>query len=410
MTRQPPSSESDSSGYFTPPNDQHKQATSFHQSSPKLDEEAPTKSVQSERFVQATPTSSHSSRLSLRLTDDDSDGDDEISKSTSSKSDVHLQAEDTGYEADVSKDVADEAFTIRRLTTDSFTTVREERITGDVFEIEETMEKAPSLNSLEDFDLIANRTFGDRRVFSQFDLNKTPEETRKTVNSAPTLNDVTFSAFKTKSEDPPSTKSSLPGSVIDFQEIELIREVVETNPSKNNCKTTITRQMSRRRMYRLPKSETDVFPETLKPFPKPKEGLNETLAQLENADWEVVMRGLEGLVKLIRHHRTTIETNIHAVCVALGKQVKNLRSQVARAACLAVGEMLRTFKKSLEAVSAILLYYYATLTHYGVFCRSLKNTHYNKTMHLYKKLFVYYITFVLGPMNTHTTNHVCKKL
>ena len=53
------------------------------------------------------------------------------------------------------------------------------------------------------------------------------------------------------------------------------------------------------------------------------------------------MQGLQLLVRLMRHHPETVHTQLHSVIVAVAKQVRNLRSQVARAACQASGERNR---------------------------------------------------------------------
>jgi hypothetical protein len=63
------------------------------------------------------------------------------------------------------------------------------------------------------------------------------------------------------------------------------------------------------------------------------------------------MQGLQLLVRLMRHHPETVHTQLHAVIVAVAKQVRNLRSQVARAACQASGELFLSQKKAVETVS-----------------------------------------------------------
>jgi len=64
------------------------------------------------------------------------------------------------------------------------------------------------------------------------------------------------------------------------------------------------------------------------------------------------MQGLQLLVRLMRHHPETVHTQLHSVIVAVAKQVRNLRSQVARAACQASGELFMSQKKAVETVSA----------------------------------------------------------
>lgn len=63
------------------------------------------------------------------------------------------------------------------------------------------------------------------------------------------------------------------------------------------------------------------------------------------------MQGLQLLVRLMRHHPETVHTQLHSVIVAVAKQVRNLRSQVARAACQASRELFLLQKKAVETVS-----------------------------------------------------------
>lgn len=60
------------------------------------------------------------------------------------------------------------------------------------------------------------------------------------------------------------------------------------------------------------------------------------------------MMELQGVVRLTRHHMEVVDVNMHPLCQALGKQIRNLRSQVARNACLAASELFCTPRKSLE--------------------------------------------------------------
>lgn len=92
----------------------------------------------------------------------------------------------------------------------------------------------------------------------------------------------------------------------------------------------------------------EMFPQTLRPFDKPREASNNCLSQLDNQSWEITMNGLQNFVRLIRHHPDTVEAHLHTYCVALAKQVKNLRSQVSRSACQASAEFFQTHAKHLE--------------------------------------------------------------
>lgn len=96
---------------------------------------------------------------------------------------------------------------------------------------------------------------------------------------------------------------------------------------------------------------TDMFPLTLRKFDKPREAIvasNTCLNQLDSPTWEVTMNGLTTFVRLIRHHPEIVEAHLHAYCVALSRQVKNLRSQVSRSACQASTEFFQTHAKHLE--------------------------------------------------------------
>lgn len=92
----------------------------------------------------------------------------------------------------------------------------------------------------------------------------------------------------------------------------------------------------------------EMFPLTLRKFDKPREASINCLTQLDSPNWEVTVNGMQIFVRLIRHHPEIVEANLHAFCVALSKQVKNLRSQVSRSACQASAEFFETHAKHLE--------------------------------------------------------------
>lgn len=100
-----------------------------------------------------------------------------------------------------------------------------------------------------------------------------------------------------------------------------------------------------------PTKSSQLFASNLRKFEKPRESSVSCLAQLDNANWEITMKGLQNFVRLIRHHPETIEANFHTYCVALAKQVRNLRSQVSRSACQASAEFFVTHAKQMEQES-----------------------------------------------------------
>uniref|UniRef100_A0A182NE41 TOG domain-containing protein n=1 Tax=Anopheles dirus TaxID=7168 RepID=A0A182NE41_9DIPT len=91
-----------------------------------------------------------------------------------------------------------------------------------------------------------------------------------------------------------------------------------------------------------------IFQKTMRKFEKPKDALTNCLTHLESPNWEQNISGLQFFVRLIRHHPEVIDTQIHLLSVALAKQVRNLRSQVARAACQASAEFFSTHRRCLE--------------------------------------------------------------
>lgn len=96
------------------------------------------------------------------------------------------------------------------------------------------------------------------------------------------------------------------------------------------------------------KQNVELFPANLSRFDRPREAQTTCLNQLDSNNWEETMIGLQGLVRLVRHHSDHIEPQIHLLCVALGKNIKNLRSQVSRASCQAAGEFFETKAKLIE--------------------------------------------------------------
>ena len=68
-------------------------------------------------------------------------------------------------------------------------------------------------------------------------------------------------------------------------------------------------------------------------------------------DREREVSGLTDLVRLFRHHPDAVSGDLKAVMAAIVKQMKNLRSQVLRAAIQTSGEMFQHVGKASEPVS-----------------------------------------------------------
>ncbi|EDW04287.1 GH11713, partial [Drosophila grimshawi] len=95
-------------------------------------------------------------------------------------------------------------------------------------------------------------------------------------------------------------------------------------------------------------SPTELFPANMSKFEKPREALVKTFDQLDSSNWEVNVLGLKSMVRLIRYHSDFLDNHMHMTCIQLTRSVRNLRSQVARAACQAATELFTLKCKSLE--------------------------------------------------------------
>ncbi|XP_071558648.1 uncharacterized protein [Temnothorax nylanderi] len=98
-----------------------------------------------------------------------------------------------------------------------------------------------------------------------------------------------------------------------------------------------------------------------KPSEKVKRMVQQCFTQLETKDWEVTMKGLKALSQISKQHPEGLD-----VCAAgtlgrlLGRHIKNLRSQVARAACLAAVDVfssqIRGIDQDLDDIAGPLLH------------------------------------------------------
>ena len=79
-------------------------------------------------------------------------------------------------------------------------------------------------------------------------------------------------------------------------------------------------------------------------------GVQDALSNVADADWEKKCYGLAGIRNAASTHPELLQPCVHAVLIAVDAEVKNLRSQVARAAILCVGDLLSTtaLKRGLE--------------------------------------------------------------
>lgn len=122
-------------------------------------------------------------------------------------------------------------------------------------------------------------------------------------------------------------------------------------PLKQKAKTSHLLKNHRRispvkQAIKMPQAE--LYPPTLQRFDKPRDALLKTFDQLDSSNWEVIMLGLKSMVRLMRYHSEQLESQMHMVCIQLTRTVRNLRSQVSRAACQATTELFTLKSKCLE--------------------------------------------------------------
>lgn len=180
-----------------------------------------------------------------------------------------------------------------------------------------------------------------------------------TTDSAATINkdnelDDDDATIDTENVDYPQAFSPPP------EEITIVirspSKVKRQPPLKRNHKVTpvknpmpnIHQPSSMPAMTRVTKTNS-LFPPSLRRFERPRDAIQNCLAQLDSSSWEEVMEGLKIFVRLIRHHPEYVDAQIHLMTLAVAKHVKNLRSQVSRAACSASSEFFITHAKSLDA-------------------------------------------------------------
>ncbi|XP_044254779.1 uncharacterized protein LOC123005190 [Tribolium madens] len=187
-------------------------------------------------------------------------------------------------------------------------------------------------NSLEDVDFTENRHFSEPRSKSRTEpsiKSSLPEISERKNNSAPPL-ELPLVPYKSPEVTP--IKSQLPGSVASN----------ETTPKKlsgQSPRRLTRRNTSLKRTGKSPKTPA---------ISRPKEILNQALAQMESCDWETVIQGLNSLTRLSHTTPEALEPQMHQICMTLAKNIKNLRSQVSRSACHASSELFNSCKKGLE--------------------------------------------------------------
>ncbi|XP_044749815.1 uncharacterized protein LOC123310412 [Coccinella septempunctata] len=221
--------------------------------------------------------------------------------------------------------------------------------------LDETDRKA-SCPSMSEFDLEITRPIVENRKWSRSEANLEKSlpiiVDRKNVNSAPLIKDISNNNATADVEEKVFNAPThicnntninitipLPGTLI--QEEELPPEPTFVRRlSKRYSQVPVPKRAAQ-------KSKTDSARGSSK---SKSDVLRDILHQMSSPEWEVVMTGLRNLGKLAKTNNEIMEPHMHTICLALSNQIKNLRSQVARAACQASKEMfISCSQKGLEA-------------------------------------------------------------
>ncbi|XP_053568780.1 TOG array regulator of axonemal microtubules protein 2 [Bombina bombina] len=84
------------------------------------------------------------------------------------------------------------------------------------------------------------------------------------------------------------------------------------------------------------------------PLSHPEQGLIEALKWLNHKEWEQKEKGLLSVRALASYHPEVLFFRLHEVCVAVTREVSNLRSKVSRHAIKTLGHLFKTLKRSMD--------------------------------------------------------------
>ncbi|XP_066150265.1 TOG array regulator of axonemal microtubules protein 1 isoform X1 [Euwallacea fornicatus] len=160
---------------------------------------------------------------------------------------------------------------------------------------------------------------------------------RKIINSAPHKNEDEINNHHSGDMSPPSEP-------LDNQFLSTTSVTVrKTKLERRFCRTD-----SRKSVKASPRTQAVTESVHVRSAHKTKDVLPHILSQIDNPNWEITVDGLQGLAKLARENPDVVEHQLHQVCVSVAKQIKNLRSQVARIACNIAGELFMSCKHGLD--------------------------------------------------------------
>lgn len=138
---------------------------------------------------------------------------------------------------------------------------------------------------------------------------------------------------------------------IEPQPIESAEQSIKRIPSKVPRSTNRSRNM----LHTKASQHSEKTGDKCKPI------VQQCFNQLESKDWEITMKGLKTLSQLAEQHPEYLDINIGGtVGRLLGRHIRSLRSQVARAACIAAGDIftsqIRGIDQDIDDIAGPLLH------------------------------------------------------
>ncbi|DBA00010.1 TPA: hypothetical protein N0F65_002013, partial [Lagenidium giganteum] len=90
-------------------------------------------------------------------------------------------------------------------------------------------------------------------------------------------------------------------------------------------------------------------PHEIKPLTNPKQEISKLANNIHSDDWEIAFEALSSVRRAAAHHAPLIEDKVHVLTTEILKQVPNLRSSVAKNACLALESLCNALGKQMDS-------------------------------------------------------------
>ncbi|KAL2090982.1 hypothetical protein ACEWY4_013245 [Coilia grayii] len=124
------------------------------------------------------------------------------------------------------------------------------------------------------------------------------------------------------------------------QEGRTVEEVKEMKKTVREVKQTKERE--RQQAKKVPQ------PARRSPVPHPEQTLLQAFRLLSTDDWEKKVEGLNSIRRLCTHHTEVLLPRLHDLCLAVTKEVKNLRSVVSRVAMLTLARLFTNLGQGMD--------------------------------------------------------------